>query len=927
MNRIVQMKKYSIQHLKLIATILFINLIHFSAVSQTKHIEGNIIDTTENRGIKNAKVILVNLKDSTIVNHKTTDNNGNFILSDFSLELFRIIIEHPKYETREFYFLEETPEENYVLNGIVMAEKGKQIEEITIFAYADPVYYKGDTLVYVADSFKTRPNAVVEDLLKKLPGITVGSDGSIKSQGKNVSRVYVDGDEFFGSDATLATKNLAASSVETVQVYETTLDDAQASDEKIQVIDLKLKDEAKKGYFGKASFGTDFTRFYESQALVNKFNKKQKISAYFLTTNTTRSSLSWRDANQFGIQQGNAYEYNAETDSWSANENFISSDDGFPQVLRTGAFFNDQLTEKLKIGANYTYSDFRKQTEETSRTQFFLPDTTYSSFSKTTSNLHAKHHQANLNLEYKIDSTQTIVFEPKINYISRTDERNSSMDFLNSDNLTNRQSTNTTTGESDAFNLKTKLVYVKKFKKEKRQLRLLNNFIYDQSASNSHLGYADYFNQTGITENEIDQFKTGDRSIVSNLFGALYAEPINKKMRIEFYYELFNTTNTNNRRSFNGMSGVYTDLDSLTSGDFKTAKIQNKLTTTFVYDYKKHLLTIGVAGRNVLVDNSNKFIGTSIHQNVSDFQPKITYNYRIHKNSSLRFNSSTSSTLPSIGYLQPIYDNSNPNAIRSGNENLKPNYLFTNRLTYNVYSPLSGSYFYGGAYSNYVFNDFVSSITYDSLGRTISNYQNHNSLGYLGAYANAGIALIKQVLNLEPNASYNYGNRYNFVNNEKNTQIFHSLKTGLDIALYTDVVEFTFGASYEVRENQNSISSTANLTNTTYGLNSDLTVYLPWKMEITTDFEYNNYNNLSQDFNINTFIWNAEIQQKIGKNDNWIIAVQAFDLLNQNTRINRSAYANFITDNRTAIISRYFMLNLSYIFNSTFKKSKKNDEE
>ncbi len=922
------MKKCSLLNLFHLLIILICCTTSFHSFSQVKYIEGTIVDTLEDKGVRNAKIILVNLNDSVILTHKNTDENGHFVLSDLNIDTFRLIIDHPKYETREFYFLGESDNQEFRLNRIILSPRGKKIEEITVLAYKDPVYYRGDTLVYVADSFKTRPDAVVEDLLKKLPGITVDKDGSIKSQGKNVARVYVDGDEFFGSDATLATKNLSASSVKTVEVYETTLADAQASDEKIQVIDLKLKDEAKKGYFGKASFATDFNRFYEGQVMGNKFNNKQKISAYFLSANTTRSTLDWRDENQFGIEQGRAYEYNSETDSWEANDNFIATNDGFPLAFRTGIFYTDQVTKKLKIGANYTYSDVRKRTEETSNSQFFLPDTTYSTYSLNKGSMQARQHRAKLSFLYNIDSTQSISFDPTFNMTTRTDERMLNTDFNDANNLTTRQSSSLNSSESEAMNIKTRMGYTKNFKKEKRQLRLLNNLIVDESGSSSHLQFSDYFSQTGTTENDIDQEKTGERSILSNLFQTVYTEPFSKKTRMEFSYELFNTTNTSDRLSFNQVGGMYSGLDSLTSGNFKTVKMQNKLGATFVYDFRKHLFTAGVVGRNVTVDNRNYFTGQKINQNVTDVLPKLTYIFRVGQNSSLRLNSQTNSVLPTITHLQPVYDNSNPNSIRTGNENLLPNYTINTNLSYNTYNSLKGSYFYTTLYNNYIFNDFVSAIEYDSLGRTISQFVNQNSLGHSGGYASGSIPIIRQIFSLEPYVNYGFSNRNNLVNQEKNTLKSNSLSTGLSLSLYTDIVEFNFGFTYSLQENKNTISSNLNLTNHTYRIDSRLKVYLPWKMELGTDFDYSKYNNLSQEFNINMFIWNASIEQKIGKNNSWTIAVQAFDILNQNTRITRTPYANVITDNRTAVISRYFMLNLTYIFNSTFKQQKTvTDEE
>lgn len=147
-------------------TVLFILVSIVNVFSQTMRIEGSIIDSSNNQGIKDAQTILIRLSDSVIFSHQSTNENGQFSYTNIPIDTFRFIIEHPNYEPREFYFLGTVDNSDFVLDGMVLYPRGKKMEEITIFAYKDPVYYKGDTLVYVADSFKTRPNAVVEDLLK-----------------------------------------------------------------------------------------------------------------------------------------------------------------------------------------------------------------------------------------------------------------------------------------------------------------------------------------------------------------------------------------------------------------------------------------------------------------------------------------------------------------------------------------------------------------------------------------------------------------------------------------------------------------------------------------------------------------------------------------------------------------------------------------
>ncbi|HLU87259.1 MAG TPA: outer membrane beta-barrel protein, partial [Taishania sp.] len=698
-----------------------------------------------------------------------------------------------------------------------------------------------------------------------------------------------------------------------------------AGDEKIQVIDLKLKDEAKKGYFGKASFGTDFSRFYEGQVLANKFNKKQKISVYFMSSNTTKSTLSWKDANDFGIDNATQYKYNSETDSWEVNDNFISTEDGFPLMFKSGFYYTDQINSKLKVGANYTYSDFRKRTESNTNVSFFMPDTTFSTSMIDKETNQYRSHEANLNIEYKIDSTQTLTFEPKFIFAEKTSETNSTSSYKDANASSVRNSINQQMGESDVTNIKARLAYNKKFKKEKRELKITNNVVVDNSNSETQIGFKDQMLLTNTIENEIDQNKLNDRNIFSNVFSTVFIEPINKKMKFEFVYELFNIKNSQNTQSFNKFNGEYTLLDSLTSGDFTSIKTQNRVGVSWIYDYKKHLVTIGAMGRTVQINNNNLFDNTSIRQSVTNVLPKIVHYYRIGRNTSWRSSITSNSVLPSIQLLQPVRNNSNPNSIFIGNSNLKPNYTFNLNSNFNHYNPLNGGYVYAGIYASYGLNEFISSITYDNLGRRTQTYVNENSLNYAGLWAGGGIPIIKQILNLTPHLQYNQGNRVNYVDDIRNTLNTYTVSPNIDINLYTDIVEFSFGFDYSFTKNQNSISSNLNLTNNRYGLNSDIRIYLPWKMELATDFEYNQYRNLAEGFNINTFIWNAEIEQNFGKNDNFSIALKAYDMLNQNTKIIRESSANQIYDTRKTIIARYFLFSLTYKFNSTFKKSKKTE--
>ena len=220
--------------------------------------------------LNNVSVLSVRIKDSLLLGATRTKFDGAFEFANFPIDTFSLIIEHPEYEAKTYYIIGHKGNLEINIPRIQLNSVTKDLAEVVVFANKNPIYYRGDTLVYVADSFKVGVNAVVEDLLKKLPGIKVNEDVSLTSQGKDISQVLVDGDEFFGSDPTIATRNLGAKSISSVEVYEKQNEESRpGEDEKIQVLDLRLKDNAKKGYFGKLSGASDFglfnkNTFYES---------------------------------------------------------------------------------------------------------------------------------------------------------------------------------------------------------------------------------------------------------------------------------------------------------------------------------------------------------------------------------------------------------------------------------------------------------------------------------------------------------------------------------------------------------------------------------------------------------------------------------------------------------------------------------------
>ena len=277
--------------------------ISVSCHGQQMQLSGSLQDTTAKTPLRFAVIMAVNFKDSTLVKYSRSDEKGEFKLEGLPIDTYLVIISHPRFSEREFFLAGSKDNKNFNFGKMILPPINLNLKEVVIYAFKDPVYFKGDTLIFTADSFKVKRNATVEDLLRKLPGLKVDAQGKITTQGKSVEQVLVDGDEFFGSDPTVATRNLNANSIDEIQVYDKKKENAgDGANENIKVINLKLKEDAKQGYFGKTSAAGDFKQFYEGDLLANKFKGKQKISVFGTESNTPKSGFSWDDMREYGLE-------------------------------------------------------------------------------------------------------------------------------------------------------------------------------------------------------------------------------------------------------------------------------------------------------------------------------------------------------------------------------------------------------------------------------------------------------------------------------------------------------------------------------------------------------------------------------------------------------------------------------------------------
>lgn len=880
-------------------------------------IQGTIMDTSLDIPVQSAMAMVIRTRDSVLVDFKRTDPQGQFKF-ELPIDTFQLIIRHPSYKDFNSYFFGSPENKDFDLTPLIMPDKSTSIGEFVVYANRNPIYYNGDTLVYVADSFKVKDGAVVEDLLKRLPGIKVDADGKITSQGTQIDQVLVDGDEFFGGDQTVATKNLAAKGVDKVKLYEK--DSEDGSDEKIQVLDLTLKDEAKKGYFGKISGATDFNRFYESELLLNKYSSRQKIAVFGLGSNTPKANIGRGDLFKFGLSDGP--DWMNESDDLPSNNaggSSVNTSNGVPQTFRGGFFLDQKLWTGGKVRLDYTYSDNKITRETSSRSQYFLTDTSYTTDQSSLAKEDYLQHSINVKFTQQLDSLSRIEIEPKLTLNYTNTNSSSSTAYIAQDSTTTRATEVDNEQKATGATLNTTVRYYKDFKKKNRKLIVRYNITMVNNAADGSLLSTDRNALTLNVNQAYDQKKVNRNTQTANTAYADYTEPLfkSKRLKAEFEYEFYQNSNDQRKSTYDKQNGSYDVLNTLFSNQFATDRMQNRAGAFFIFDNLKTRVSVGTRVRNIGIDNRNILKDTLIRQDLTNVLPRVVIQHKFSQSNRLRFQYNTGSTLPSVDQLQPVQDNTNPNSVRLGNANLKPNYTHTFNLNYNMWKGLSGFYVYSGMTYVLQQNAFSSSTTYDAFNRTYSQAINVNYADNGTFYGGTGFAIPKMKdFRAELNGNANFNRSQNYIQLQKNLSNNVAYGSDFELSFNGDSLSTTLGAGFTHTIPSNTLSSASSKPYSTYNFSGSFDWTMPGHIRFKTDFTYTLNTKRTQGYNLNYFIWNASIQYAFLKTENLLLGFEANDILNQNISAYRQVTTNVITDNKTNIIARYLLVRVTYKFNS-----------
>jgi hypothetical protein len=916
-----------IKEKKRLSITLFAFLFSLSSFAQLTNFSGTVNDTTEKKPLAMASVNILSVKDSLLVKTVRTSSKGAFSISSIPVGNYIIMVSYPQYaDFTDKLTLSAAPT---TLN-IALDTKAHLLKEVIVKNTVSAIRVKGDTTEYKADSFYVTPNADVQELLKKMPGIQVNAKGEITAQGEKVNKVLVDGEEFFSDDPAVVTKNLRADVVDKVQVFDkksdqavfTGIDDGQKS----KTINLQLKEDKKNGYFGKAEAGSNFSQYGSGKVMTNAFKGKRKIAGYVTTDNTKFDNLNWDEAQNYGDGAGMVTEFGDGGMSMmiTSGEGEEGGSTGFPNQQSAGATFSNKF-EKGSVNTSAQYNRLLVNGITGSYSKTILPTNSIVNNTQSTQRSEKKKYKINTTDQWGTDSTG--LFKLTLKAASVVSDNTNSFGGASYIPETGAQlngTARTTSNNTKDKTLSGSLSYRLRFAKKGRTISVNTDFNFGDKGQNGFLNaHNDYFGASNVVikTETIAQAKELAQVTSATSINSIYTEPLGKNSFLIFNYKIGLAGNNSERITFDAKAGQQQiKVDSL-SNHFKFNTVNNSGNISYRYAVKKVNFNIGTgigAASYSLFDyatNANRTV------NFTNFIPSATFNFTPKQQKKFVLSYVGTTQNPTLLQIQPIIDNTDPLNITVGNANLRQS--FTNRFSFNFnsFKVMKNKYIqFSGSFSNT--NDAIAtSSTIDAFGKSINQYINVDGNYNYGAGFYYDFELYKGI-NFGMNTGINGGRYNNIVNGIKNTNDNTSSRIGMQLSYWGDK-KVNFWSSFTASNNK-TVSSIRPGASTNY-----------WNYNNNSNFQFKFkkakfYIDLSTDITVyqksaafpnqrNIYLVHPSMRKVISKNDKWEAKLMIYDLFNQNQFVDRNISSNFISETTNNGIRRYALFSIIYNFSKNGK--------
>jgi len=883
----------------------FLFIFFQTLTAQNFAINGKILDP-EGQPLESATVFLEKIADSSLVTYTVSETDGSFLIAGKSgAEKLNFRISFSGFKP---YYKQIKIGEAINMGEISMETETNNLSDVIVTANRAPITIKKDTLEFNADSFNTRPDANLEELLKKLPGVEVDIDGNITVNGRPVTKFLVNGEEFFGDDHRIATKNLPKEIIDKIQVMDTKTKaqefTGRPGDPDNKTVNVTIKKDKNKGYFARATAGGGTDGRYELSGIGNYFKNDLRLSVLGSSNNINSSGFSYDEV--YGMMGRSA----ARSVSGGNNNGITKAETG-------GLNFVNKWDNDIKLNADYFFGRNDTERSTTVARENILPDSRYFTNSDDRSTLMNDSHRANSRFEIEFDTLTRLSVRPRFNSNYGTSNRSRFSESLDENRNLINNSTSLSNEQLESENFSNDIDFIKRFGSRGSYLQLeFSNDHKRQRNDNFYYSESKFFKDSDVVTEIQDQYIDEDEKEDEYSFEVSKRSVLATQFFLDLSYDFDYSNSTNKRYVYEAENGDgnYNILNNVLSNDFDVTSARHTPRLGLNYEGDKWRINTDLGLLHTSLKNENFLEATSFDNSYNNLFMRAQVRYEIERSKSFSLRYDTNTDIPSIRQLQPVVDRTNPLHIVVGNPELRPSYRQSINFDYRNFDFATRSGFSSWLNMSFTDNNVVSVTTVDEDLVRNTTYTNVNG----SKNASVGASYNKQIK--DENQEFRYSIRLNTSYN-KNVGFINAVKYNAESFSVSPNIGFTYAIDelFEINPNYN-----LTYNNISYDINPDrdeeiinhrvglgITSYWPKNVVFGNDISYNYFGNVSPGFDNTSILWNLSLGYKFLKDDA-TIKVNVYDVLDQNVDTRRIIGDDYIEDTRSLILTRYAMLSFTY---------------
>jgi len=926
--------------LRLVLLLFGLTLAPVLLKGQRVTLRGSVVDSADRRPLAGARVVAIRGLDS-LVKGAVVARDGTFEVSDVTDGLWNVTVTFVGYRPyRASARVQGGVDVD--LGRIRMSNVGVLGQEVVVEERLAMAIQKGDTVELNAGAFKTSKDASTEDLVQKMPGVTV-QNGQVQAQGERVRQVLVDGKQFFGDDPNAALRNLPAEMVDKVQIFDQGSEQnrftGSSDPDGAKTMNIVTKKWMRNGMFGRITGGYGDADRYKGSAVVNVFQDDARLTVLAQSNNVNEQNFSIDDIvgamgggggpgrammRRMGGGMPGGMQITRRT-AGGMSDFLVDQQNGVTTTHALGVNYTDKWGESVDAQASYFFNLSGNDAEQSLLRQFILPTTVGQTYNEGTVNTSANvNHRFRGRLELRTDSLTSFVITPRA-----TAQVNSGTSLLNGLNSSSGQAQSSTSNDLEnnlnGLNASADVLWRKAFLTRGRTLSANVNVGVNSNVGDNLLravNSANEFNDTLDQRASLDKngWNIGPNITYTEPFDTLHSIALSAQGNYEYRFS--------DRSTFRPDSpGAPLDvLDTTLTNNFTSRYVTMSINPTYRFGNQEYGFELGASLQRAVLDNDQQFPTPNLlKRTFSNVLPNASFRWNISKDKSIRLNYRSRTSPPSVDQLQNVINNTNPLQLSSGNDQLLQDVSHSLFMRYSSSDFMAGNNFFafvsGTVTEDYVANEVtvaradttIAPGVLLSRGGQFSRPVNMDGYVSLRSFLGYGFPVPFISSNINLSANINYTRTPGIVNNQ--TNFANSPSFGGGIVLSSNISEFLdFTLSTYLTASQ--VRNTLRRDQDADYLNGVSRIRMQWQflagLFVSADVTNTLTSGLSADFNQSVWLANASVGYKFLENDRAEVRLSIADILKQNTSISRTVGESFIDDVRANQLQRYGLLTFSY---------------